>query len=314
MYSSTQIDASNFVEGVDRAFIVILGFSFLFLFVLTALMIIFMIKYNKKRHPKAVQIHGNTTLEIIWTAGALILVLVLFYFGWAGWKPMMETPDDAMKVKAIARMWKFQFVYENGKVTDTLYVPVNESVVLDLVALDVIHSLYIPAFRIKEDMVPGLQKDMWFRAQRVGEFDLFCAEYCGLQHSYMYTGVNVLSEGDFDEWYIDTTAAAPSKDVPAWQLGLDILRKNGCNVCHSSDGTKLVGPSYLGTFGNTRTVISGNSERETLADSAYIYTSIMNPDADVVKGYNKGLMLSYQELISDEEVGHIISYFKHLNQ
>lgn len=314
MYSATQIDASNFVQGVDRAFIIILGFSFLFLIVLTFLIILFIVKYRKSKHPKAVQMKGNTKLEIAWTGGAFILVLVLFYFGWAGWKPMMTPPDDAMEIKAIARMWKFQFVYENGKVTDTLYVPVNQSVVLDLVALDVIHSLYIPAFRVKEDMVPGLKKDMWFRAQRVGEFDLFCAEYCGLQHSYMYTGVNVLSEEDFNQWITDTTAAQPAAGVPAWESGLDVLRKNGCNVCHSSDGSKLVGPSYLGVWGSTREVETGGADREIVADSTYIRTAIFDPDADIAKGFNKGLMLSYEGLVTEEEISLIIEYLKHLNQ
>jgi cytochrome c oxidase subunit 2 len=257
---------------------------------------------------------GNTRVEIAWTGGALLLVLVLFYFGWAGWKPMTTPPDDAMHIKAIARMWKFQFVYENGKVTDTLYVPVNQSVVLDLVALDVIHSLYIPAFRVKEDMVPGLEKDMWFRPQRVGEFDLFCAEYCGLQHSYMYTGVNVLSKEDFENWYSDTTSAAPSKEIPSWQAGLDVLRKNGCNVCHSSDGSKLVGPSYLGVYGNPRTVVTGGTKREVTADSVYIRNSIYNPDLDVVEGYNKGLMLGYEGLVTEEEIGYIIEYLRYLNR
>jgi cytochrome c oxidase subunit 2 len=314
MYSGTQIDASSFVEGVDRAFMVILGFSFLFLVVLTFLMILFIVKYRRSKHPKAAQMKGSTKLEIAWTGGALLLVLVLFYFGWAGWKPMTTPPDDAMQIKAIARMWKFQFVYDNGRVTDTLYVPVNESVVLDLVALDVIHSLYIPAFRVKEDMVPGLKKDMWFRAQRVGEFDLFCAEYCGLQHSYMYTGVNVLSEEDFDRWYTDTTAALPAAGVPDWEAGLDVLRKNGCNVCHSSDGSKLVGPSYLGVYGSTREVETGGTDREVVADSAYIRTAIYDPEADIVQGYNRGLMLSYEGLVTEEEIRLIIEYLKHINK
>jgi cytochrome c oxidase subunit 2 len=313
MYSATQLDASNFVQGVDRAFIVILGFSFLFLITLTFLMILFIIKYRRSKHPKAVQMKGSTKLEIAWTGGAIILVLVLFYFGWAGWKPMKNAPEDAFKITAVARMWQFQFVYENGKTTDTLYVPVDRPVVLDLVALDVIHSLYIPAFRVKEDMVPGLKKDMWFQAQRPGEYDLFCAEYCGLQHSYMYTGVNVLSQEDFDIWYADTTAAAPARDMPAWQAGFEVLKKNGCNVCHSSDGSKLVGPSYLGVYGNIREVRTGNTDREVLADSVYIRSSIYDPDADVVKGYNKGLMLSYEGLVSEEEIGLIINYLEYLN-
>ncbi len=314
MYSATQIDASNFVEGVDRAFMVILGFSFLFLAVLTFLMIFFIVKYRRSKHPRAVQIKGSTRLEIAWTGGALLLVLVLFYFGWAGWKPMRTRPDDAMKVKAIARMWKFQFMYDNGRVTDTLYVPVNQPVVLDLVALDVIHSLYIPAFRVKEDMVPGLKKDMWFRAQRVDEFDLFCAEYCGLQHSYMNTGVNVLSQEDFDRWYNDTTSSLPAAGVPDWEAGLNVLRKNGCNVCHSSDGSRLVGPSYLGLFGSSREVETAGAQRQVVADSAYIRRAIYDPDADVEKGFNKGLMLSYEGLVTEEEIRLIIEYLKHLNQ
>jgi cytochrome c oxidase subunit 2 len=278
MYSSTQIDASNFVEGVDRAFMVILGFSFLFLIVLTFLMVLFIVKYRRSKHP------------------------------------MTTPPDDAMKIKPIARMWKFQFVYANGRVTDTLYVPINQPVVLDLVSLDVIHSLYIPAFRVKQDVVPGLKKDMWFRAQREGEYDLFCAEYCGLQHSYMYTGVNVLSQDKFDQWLADTTSAAPAAGIPAWEAGLNVLRKNGCNVCHSSDGSKLVGPSYLGLFGKTRTVVSDGVTREVVADSAYIRTAIYKPEADIVEGFNKGLMLSYEGLVAEEEIPLIIAYLKHLNQ
>ena len=312
MYSTNPLDASNFVQGVDRAFWIILGFSFVFLIVLTFLMILFIIRYRRSRHPKAVQIKGNTGLEIAWTLGALILVLVLFYFGWSGWKPMTTPPDDAMKIKAVARMWKFQFVYDNGKVTDTLYVPVNQPVVLDLVALDVIHSLYIPAFRVKQDMVPGLKKEMWFTAQRADKYDLFCAEYCGLQHSYMNTGVNVLSEADFRSWYADTSVQVSPKEIPAWEAGLEVLRKNGCNVCHSSDGSRLIGPSFLDLYGKPVQVLTGGSEREVIADSAYIRNSIYRPNDDVVKGYNRGLMLSYEGIVTEEEIGSIVAYLKHI--
>ena len=151
-----------------------------------------------------------------------------------------------MRVTAIARMWNFQFEYANGKRTDSLYVPVNQPVVLDLVALDVLHSLYIPAFRVKEDMVPGRDKVMWFIPGQVGAYDLFCTEYCGLEHSYMYTGVRVMQEEEFDEWLSDTTAAAPviAEDATPADRGYQILMKNGCNACHSSDGSRLVGPSY----------------------------------------------------------------------
>jgi cytochrome c oxidase subunit 2 len=312
MYSATDFDASNFVRGVDTTFMIILGFAFLFLIVLTTLIIVFMFKYRKEKHPKAVQIEGNTKLEISWFIGAVALVLVLFYFGWTGWKPMRDAPDDAYPIKAVARMWKFQFVYENGKVTDTLYVPAGKAVNLDLVSLDVIHSLYIPAFRVKEDMVPGMKKNMWFIAQQPGEYDLFCAEYCGLQHSYMLTGVNVLTEEAFEKWLEDTTVVEPSTELPAWQAGLQVLQKNGCNVCHSSDGSRLVGPSYLGIYGNPRTVTTNGTGREVIANDEYIQRSIYEPNADVVEGFNQGLMLSYQGIVTEEEIALIIEYLKTL--
>jgi len=317
MYTAVPQEASNFVAGVDRAFIIILGVSAFFLIGLTILMIVFIYKYRKDRHPRAIQNEGSNRLEMIWTAVPLILVLVMFYFGWMGWRPMKNPPDEARHVKAIARMWNFTFEYENGKMTDTLYVPINEPVILDLVALDVLHSLYIPAFRVKEDMVPGQDKVMWFIPGTVGEFDLFCTEYCGLEHSYMYTGVKVMPKEAFDAWLIDSTVVAgPAEDseTSLADQGLEVLRRNGCNACHSMDGTKLVGPSYLGGWGGNRTVGTGRGESGVTVDSAYVKGSIHDPNADVVKGYGKGLMLSYEGMVSEEEVELIIEYLKALNE
>jgi cytochrome c oxidase subunit 2 len=221
-----------------------------------------------------------------------------------------------MRVKAIARMWKFQFQYENGKVMDSLYVPLNEPVVLDLVALDVIHSLYIPAYRVKEDMVPGQQKQMWFIPGTEGSFDLFCTEYCGLEHSYMFTGVKVLPPDEFKAWIEDTTAVAPvvNKEASLAEQGFDVLRRNGCIACHSSDGSKLVGPTYKGVWGHTVKVTTGREEREVLFDEEYLKRSIYEPNADVVEGYNQGLMLSYKDMVSEEDVKLIAEYLKSLNE
>lgn len=229
---------------------------------------------------------------------------------------MMNPPDDAMHVKAIARMWNFTFEYENGKYSDSLIVPINEPVILDLVALDVLHSLYIPAFRVKEDMVPGQDKVMWFIPGTEGEFDLFCTEYCGLEHSYMFTGVKVIPKEEFDAWMTDTTAvvAVADTETPLSEQGWNVMRRVGCNACHSSDGTKLVGPSYLGIWGNPRTVTTDREEREVTADEEYIKRSIFDPDADIVDGFNKGLMLSYEGMVTEEEVELIIEYLKSLNE
>jgi len=316
MYTADPQLASNFVAGVDRAFWLILGTSILFLIGLTVTMLVFIHKYRRDRHPEAIQNEGSNKLEAIWTVIPLILTLVMFYFGWMGWRPMKNPPQDAMRVKAIARMWKFQFQYENGKVMDSLYVPLNEPVVLDLVALDVIHSLYIPAYRVKEDMVPGQQKQMWFIPGTEGSFDLFCTEYCGLEHSYMFTGVKVLPPDEFNAWIEDTTAVAPvvNKEASLAEQGFDVLRRNGCIACHSSDGSKLVGPTYKGVWGHTVKVTTGREEREVLFDEEYLKRSIYEPNADVVEGYNQGLMLSYKDMVSEEDVKLIAEYLKSLNE
>ncbi|MEA3460407.1 MAG: cytochrome c oxidase subunit II [Bacteroidota bacterium] len=316
MYTADPQQASNFVAGVDLAFMIILGVSIFFLIALTVIMLVFIRKYRKDKHPKAIQNEGSNKLEALWTGIPLVLVLVMFYFGWMGWKPMKNPPDDAMHITAIARMWNFRFEYENGKVTDSLIVPINEPVILDLVALDVLHSLYIPAFRVKEDMVPGQEKVMWFIPGTEGEFDLFCTEYCGLEHSYMFTGVKVIPKEEFDAWMSDTSAVAAVADteIPLSEQGFDVLKRNVCNSCHSSDGTKLVGPSYLGIWGNSRTVTTGREQHEVIADEEYIKRSIFEPDADIVEGFNRGLMRSYDGMVTEEEVELIIEYLKSLNE
>ncbi len=202
MYTADPQQASNFVAGVDLAFAIIMGISIFFLILLTVIMLVFIRKYRKDKHPKAIQNEGSNRLEALWTGIPLVLVLLMFYFGWMGWRPMKNPPDEAMHVKAIARSFNWRFEYENGKFSDSLIVPINEPVILDLVALDVLHSLYIPAFRVKEDMVPGQEKVMWFIPGTEGEFDLFCTEYCGLEHSYMFTVVKVLPKEEFDD--VDT--------------------------------------------------------------------------------------------------------------
>jgi cytochrome c oxidase subunit 2 len=315
MYTADPQQASNFVAGVDLAFVIILGISIFFLIALTVVMLVFIRKYRKDKHPEAIQNEGSNKLEALWTGIPLVLVLVMFYFGWMGWKPMKNPPDDAMHVKAIARMWNFTFEYENGKFTDTLYVPINEPVILDLVALDVLHSLYIPAFRVKEDMVPGQDKVMWFIPGTVGDFDLFCTEYCGLEHSYMFTEVKVMPKEEFDAWITDTSAvvAVVDTEISLAAQGWEVLQRNGCNACHTVDGSKLIGPSYLGGWGGTRTVITDREEREVNVDAEYVKRSIFDPSADVVKGFNKGLMLPY-DMITEQEVELIIEYLKKLNE
>jgi cytochrome c oxidase subunit 2 len=274
------------------------------------------VKYNKKKNPVATEIEGSNKLEIIWTVIPLILVLYMFWLGWSSYIPMRKVPADAMKVKVTAMMWSWRFEYENGKIEDTLYVPVNKPVVLNMESVDVIHSLYIPAFRIKEDVVPGKAENyMWFKSLVIGSYDLFCAEYCGLRHSYMGTTVEVLDQASFDKWYalgpvkVDSTVAA----IPG-AAGKLLTEQKGCIACHSADGTKIVGPSYKGIFGHKVTITTDGKEREIMVDEEYIKKSILEPDADVVKGFNKGSMISYKGQLNDQEIDQIIEYIKTLSE
>ena len=315
MFSTPGIDASNFVSSFNTAFYFILGVSLILLVGLTVLMLYFIFRYNKKRNKVATQIEGNNVLEIVWTVIPILLALAMFFYGWAGWKPMTKPPKDSLNVTSVARMWSFSFLYENGRQSPDLVIPLNKPVKIKLVSLDVIHSLFIPAFRIKSDMVPGREKDMWFIPEREGEYDLYCAEYCGLRHSFMNAKVRVLSKAKYDTWYSDTSmvkTAAAIANAPGAE-GLAIMKIQGCLACHSSDGSKIVGPSYLNLFGRQQSVIRNGAEVMITVDEAYIKESILNPNADIVKGYPKGQMQSYKGKVSDDDIAKIIVYIKSLN-
>ncbi|MDH7604659.1 MAG: cytochrome c oxidase subunit II [Melioribacter sp.] len=188
-------------ETVDFVMLYIVGIAVVLLLGVTITMIYFVIKYNRKKGHKPVDIHGNLWLEIIWIVIPTILVLSMFYFGYTGFIEIRRVPKDAFVVNVTARMWQWEFKYGNGKVTDTLYVPVNKPIKLEMESADVNHSFYIPAFRIKEDAIVGRKTYLYFTPQKIGDYDVACAEYCGLGHSMMYTKVKVISEEQFNEWY-----------------------------------------------------------------------------------------------------------------
>ena len=314
MYQNTDIAASNFVKGVDTAFVIIFAVALFFLVSITATMIYFVFRYNKKRNPKATQIEGSVILEVLWTVIPIIIVMGLFYVGWAGWNPMKKVPKDAFTITAEARMWQFSFIYPNGKREKELIVPQGKAIRLNLKSLDVIHSLYIPSFRVKEDLVPGSLKHMWFIPQKVGNYDIFCAEYCGLDHSHMLSTVKVLPDSAFQSWYIDTTqvAQASTAKTPA-QAGHELMEQTGCFACHTVDGSKLVGPSYKGIWGETVLVKTANGKKEVTVDAEYIKRSIYDPNAEIVDGFNSGLMLSYKDQLKEEDIELIVEYLKTLS-
>ncbi len=195
--------ASNYIDSVDNAFIFIVVISGLLLLLITFLMVYFVFKYNRKKNVKAENIEGNIPLEITWTVIPVILTMGMFYLGWEGYVQFSNPPADAIPIKVTGQMWKWNFEYANGVKTDTLYVPLNKAVKLELSSIDVNHSFYVPGLRLKQDAMPNRKNTIWFRADKLKWYDIACAEYCGLQHSYMYTKVIVMPEKDFTFW-LDT--------------------------------------------------------------------------------------------------------------
>lgn len=301
--------ASNFAEGVDKAFIFIFAVSFFFIIGLTVLMIYILIRFRRSKVKEAMQFTGSLRLEILWTVIPLILVLMMFYYGWVGFAPMRDAPEDAMRIKTIGRMWEWEFDYGNGKLSKVLVMPVNEPVRLDLVSEDVNHSLFIPAFRVKEDVVPGYNNYLWFTPLYTGEYEVLCTEYCGLLHSAMVTKALVMTREEFDHWLVNLEATGLIPDHP----GLAIMKNNGCMACHSLDGAKLVGPSFKGLYNAEKIILSGGQELTVVANDDYIKKAIYQPDDEIVKGYNRGLMKSYEKLITPQEISQIIEYLKTIN-
>jgi cytochrome c oxidase subunit 2 len=193
--------ASPFSDFVDATFLSIVGVSLLVLLGLLIAMVYFVVRYSRKRNPHPSNIEGNIPLEITWTLIPLALFMGMFYLGWEGYLRTANIPEGALPIKVTARMWAFTFEYPNGVTTDTLYVPIHAPVKLTLHSLDVNHSMYIPAFRVKKDVIPNRDNTMWFKTAAVASYDIACAEYCGLRHSYMYTKVVSQDSTQFEQWY-----------------------------------------------------------------------------------------------------------------
>jgi cytochrome c oxidase subunit 2 len=189
-------------DVVDSIMLYIVGISVILLVGITLTMIYFVFKYNRKKNTVPKDIHGSVLLESIWIIIPTIIALSMFFYGYQGYKLGKEIPEDAYHVDVVAKTWDWDFIYKNGFNSDTLYVPVNKTIVLDMKSLDVTHSLFIPAFRIKQDVYQGKITQLVFKTEKLGSYDIACAEYCGLNHSQMYTQVVILEENDFQNWLI----------------------------------------------------------------------------------------------------------------
>lgn len=194
--------ASIIGKQTDTAMIIIGGISIVLLALIVFFTLFFVIKYSKKRNPNPTDVEGSKSLEILFLVFSISLVLFMFDIGWKGYKELrVEIPANAMSVKATGQIWHWSFEYDNGKQSDVLNLPVNKPVIINITSLDLIHSFYIPAFRVKQDALPGSLRTISFTPDEEGEYNLFCAEYCGTGHSMMLTKSVVMNEIKFREWY-----------------------------------------------------------------------------------------------------------------
>ncbi len=311
--------ATGIAERVDTIFVAILILCVLFLIGITGVTIYFLFRYSRKRSPRGEDIEGNFWIETAWTVIPLALFMGMFYFGWTNFEYMRNPPRNAMVVEATGRQWAWSFKYPNGRVASELYLAVGEPVRVEVRSLDVIHGFYIPAFRVKQDAVPGKDNYLWFAPEKLGTFDIQCTVICGVNHSFMLSKVHVLSVPDFKAWYFADPIAPPPGKAPAPVGGraalaaeppaLAVLDSNRCLACHSTDGRPMVGPTFKGLYGSTRLVVADGRAREVVADDAYLRRAIREPSAEIVKGYPTAMEPS---ALTDRQVEDVIAYLKTL--
>ena len=299
---------STYANDVDTAFIVVTVIT-LFLFIITiGSMLYFVYRYqaSKSAPEDTKNIKHYTPIEIAWTVIPTILMMIVFYFGLESLRVQRTMPkdDEALIVKVLAQRWSWQFEYQNGKKSAELTVPLNQKVKLIMTApeQDVLHSFYVPAFRAKEDIIPGQITYLWFSATKKGRYDIQCAEYCGTRHSYMRSFVNVVSKDEYKEFI-----QPPKKEVT--KSAKELFNDYGCVGCHSLDGTPLVGPSFKDSYGKEVTVITKGVKRVIKRDENYLRNSILNPNDDIVEGYVANMMPSFKEQLSKEDLQTILNYF-----
>ncbi len=293
--------------SVDSIFFFILAICITLLAGVTGVMLYFVVRYSRKRNPHPKDVADNLMLEIFLTVVPTLLVLVIFWVGWKGFQYMRTVPPDAMLVKVTGRMWTWSFEYENGKQSNVLNVPLKRPVKLVITSADVLHSLFIPAYRIKEDAVPGKETYLWFLPDELGTYDIFCTEYCGVDHSGMITKVAVLSPKDFDQWYrAGEKRSGSTRKLPN---GAKLIQEKGCIACHSLDGSAKVGPTFKGLFGRKETIVASGRERTIMVDDSYIMRSIKDPAADIVKGFPP-IMSAIP--MTDDEMRAIVDHLKTL--
>lgn len=300
--------ASTFADGVDGLYFYLVGLTAFFTLLICFTIIIFVVKY-RRRSPTEIPrpIAGSIKLETLWSVIPFIISMSIFVWGTSVYFAQYRIPKDTLEIYVVAKQWMWKIQHTTGqREINELHIPVGRKIKLIMTTEDVIHDFFVPAFRTKADVVPGRYTTLWFEATKPGRYHLFCAEYCGTNHSGMGGWVIVMEPTDFDQWL----SGGANQESPA-VAGQKLFQAQGCVSCHGVNGEGGKGPPLIGVFGSSIKLEDG---REVEANEEYIRNSIRNPQSQIVKGFGQPLMPAYyKEQLGEEQLLQILSYIKSLS-
>jgi cytochrome c oxidase subunit 2 len=297
-------EASNFAGRVDAVFLFVLT-TCLFFAVLVTLLVIYASYRYRRTSPGEVGStgHGNLALEIGWTVIPLIIALFMFAWGAIVYVNYRTDPADTLNIYVVGKQWMWKLQQPNGKrEINELHVPLNRNIKLIMGSEDVIHDFFVPAFRVKMDVVPGRYNTMWFRPTKIGKYHFFCSQYCGTNHAEMGGWVTVMDPSDYAAWLSDEAG-----NVDPTSAGEKLFTQLACVTCHLGNGTGRA-PSLNGVYGAKVLLADGAT---VTADDSYIRESILQPKAKIVAGYQP-VMPTFQGLVSEEQILNLTAYIKSL--
>jgi cytochrome c oxidase subunit II len=298
-------DSASTLSGqVDALYIFLVAVSTFFTILIAGLIVYFAVKYRRgTKADRTHSDHGSMALELTWSIIPLIIALGIFVWGSVIYFEQRRPPTMATDIYVVGKQWMWKIQHSSGRrEINEMHIPVGTPIRLTMATEDVIHSFFIPAFRVKADVVPGSYRSMWFQATKTGQFHLFCAEYCGTRHAGMGGWIYVMEPGEYQRWL------SGSSGMSVVASGEKLFQELGCVTCHKQDATGR-GPSLYGVYGSKVTLQSGNT---LVADDNYIRESILNPQAKIVAGHQP-IMPTYQGLVSEEGLLQIIAYIKTLH-
>lgn len=302
--------ASTFAGDLDALFDFLLWMSAVCMLAIVGVMVYFCVRYaatsRKANEPAESQADHSNALEVTWSIIPLFVVIGVFVVGFQQYVELRTAPRAAYEVHATGQRWKWGFEYPEGLSHPELHVALNRNVRIMIQSVDVLHSLFIPEFRVKMDAVPGRYTELWFKATQEGTFPVYCAEYCGTAHSDMLTRVVVHDAQGFENWVADEIRKIES--MPLVDLGELTYNQSGCSTCHSTDGSIKVGPSFQGLFGKSESIIGKDA---VLVDENYLRESMLEPQAKIVQGFPPS-MPTFKGQLSDRRISGLVEYIKTL--